>query len=147
MDGTHVHFEITESAMLTDPARARETITELNTLGISFSMDDFGTGFSSLATLKQLPLASLKIDRSFVAQMCTTDRDASIVRSTIHLAHDLGLKVVAEGVERADLLAMITEMGCDQAQGFAIAAPAEGAAILEWVRSNWPNDVRDELPG
>ena len=90
-------------------------------------MDDFGIGFSSLSSLKQLPLASLKIDRSFISQMPTSERDASIVRSTIHLAHDLGLEVVAEGVETADSLAMITRMGCDQAQGFVIAPPAEGS--------------------
>ena len=134
--GGNVHFEITESAMLADPARAIETITDLNTLGICFSMDDFGIGFSSLSSLKQLPLASLKIDRSFISQMPTSERDTSIVRSTIHLAHDLGLKVVAEGVEAADSLAMITRMGCDQAQGFVIAPPAEGSVILDWVRSN-----------
>jgi diguanylate cyclase (GGDEF)-like protein/PAS domain S-box-containing protein len=136
MPGANVHFEITESTMLADPVRAVATITELGTLGICFSMDDFGTGFSSLSSLKQLPLASLKIDRSFISQMPTSERDASIVRSTIHLAHDLGLKVVAEGVETADSLAMITSMGCDQAQGFVIAPPAEGSVILDWVRSN-----------
>jgi len=134
--GANVHFEITETAMLADLARAIETITDLNSIGICFSMDDFGTGFSSLSALNKLPLATLKIDRSFISQMPTSERDASIVRSTIHLAHDLGLKVVAEGVESAELLAMVTRMGCDQAQGFAIAAPAEAPAILDWVRSN-----------
>jgi EAL domain-containing protein (putative c-di-GMP-specific phosphodiesterase class I) len=132
----NVHFEITESAMLADPARAIETITDLNTLGICFSMDDFGIGFSSLASLKQLPLTSLKIDRSFISQMPTSERDRSIVRSTINLAHDLGLRVVAEGVESTDSLALITRMGCDQAQGFVICRPAEGSVILDWVRSN-----------
>jgi EAL domain-containing protein (putative c-di-GMP-specific phosphodiesterase class I) len=134
--GENVQFEITESAMLTDPARAVETIADLNAFGIRFSMDDFGIGFSSLSSLKQLPLASLKIDRSFISHMLTNERDASIVRSTIHLAHDLGLKVVAEGVETADSLAMIARMGCDQAQGFVIAPAAEGSAILDWVRLN-----------
>ena len=99
-------------------------------------MDDFGIGFSSLSSLKQLPLVSLKIDRSFILQMPTSERDTSIVRSTIHLAHDLGLKVVAEGVEAADSLAMITRMGCDQAQGVVIAPPAEGPVIFDWVRAN-----------
>jgi EAL domain-containing protein (putative c-di-GMP-specific phosphodiesterase class I) len=122
--------------MLTDPARAIETIADLNSSGICFSMDDFGTGFSALSSLRQLPLASLKIDRSFISQMPTSERDSSIVRSIIHLAHGLGLKVVAEGVEAADLLTIITSMGCDQAQGFVIAPPAEGSVILDWVRSN-----------
>jgi diguanylate cyclase (GGDEF)-like protein/PAS domain S-box-containing protein len=147
MPGPNVHFEITESAMLTDPARAVETITDLNTLGICFSVDDFGIGFSSLSSLKQLPLASLKIDRSFISQMPTSERDTSIVRSTIRLAHDLGLKVVAEGVEAADSLAMITRMGCDQAQGFAIAAPAEASVILDWARSNgWTSPPAEFAP-
>jgi EAL domain-containing protein (putative c-di-GMP-specific phosphodiesterase class I) len=90
--------------------------------------------------LKQLPLATLKIDRSFISQMATSERDASIVRSTIRLAHDLGLEVVAEGVEAPDQLATITEMGCDRAQGIAIAAPAEGSAVLDWMQQpgTWP---------
>ena len=134
--GGNVQLEITESAMLSDPARAIETIADLNTFGICFSMDDFGTGFSALSSLRQLPLASLKIDRSFISQMPTSERDSSLVRSIIHLAHDLGLKVVAEGVEAADALAMLTNMGCDQAQGFVIALPAEGSVILDWARSN-----------
>jgi EAL domain-containing protein (putative c-di-GMP-specific phosphodiesterase class I) len=90
--------------------------------------------------LKQLPLASLKIDRSFISHMATSERDTSIVRSTIRLAHDRGLKVVAEGVEALDLLTTITKMGCDRAQGFAIAAPAHGSAILDWVRSSGTSD-------
>jgi EAL domain-containing protein (putative c-di-GMP-specific phosphodiesterase class I) len=134
--GADVCFEITETAMVTDPARATETIAGLSTLGICFAMDDFGIGFSSLSSLKQLPLTSLKIDRSFISHMLTNERDASIVRSTINLAHDLGLKVVAEGVETADSLRRITHMGCDQAQGFVIAAPAEGSVILDWIRSS-----------
>jgi EAL domain-containing protein (putative c-di-GMP-specific phosphodiesterase class I) len=134
--GEMIRFEITESAMLTDPARAIQTITNLNALGICFSVDDFGIGFSSLSTLKQLPLSSLKIDRSFVAHLPTSERDISIVRSTIRLAHDLGLKVVAEGVETADALRMIKSMDCDYAQGFAIAAPANASAIFDWARSN-----------
>ncbi|MET0789946.1 MAG: EAL domain-containing protein [Polyangiaceae bacterium] len=134
--GVNVHFEITETVMLTDPVRAIETIADLNSSGICFSMDDFGTGFSALSSLRQLPLASLKIDRSFISQMPTSERDSSIVRSIIHLAHGLGLKVVAEGVEAADLLTIITSMGCDQAQGFVIAPPAEGSVILDWVCSN-----------
>jgi diguanylate cyclase (GGDEF)-like protein len=136
MPGANLQFEITESAMISDPSRAIEIIAELNELGIAFSVDDFGIGFSSLAYLKQLPLASLKVDRSFVSQMATSERDASIVRSTIHLAHDLGLDVVAEGVETAEALALVTRMGCDQAQGFLIAAPAAGPSILDWARAN-----------
>jgi diguanylate cyclase (GGDEF)-like protein len=128
-------FEITESAMLTDPGRALETVERLHALGVGFSVDDFGIGFSSLAYLKQLPLESLKIDRSFVAGMTASVRDASIVRSTINLAHDLGLRVVAEGVETPEVLASITRMGCDEAQGYLIAPAHEGDELLAWVRS------------
>jgi diguanylate cyclase (GGDEF)-like protein/PAS domain S-box-containing protein len=136
--GENVVFEITESAMLSDPARAVETITELHALGICFSVDDFGTGFSSLSSLRQLPLATLKIDRSFVSHMATNERDASIVRSIINLAHDLGLEVVAEGVDGDESLSMVTRMGCDHAQGYAIAPPAAGQAISDWaVLNGW----------
>ena len=129
-----MRFEITETAMLTDPARAIETINALNGLGVDFVVDDFGTGFSSLSYLKRLPLTGLKIDRSFVTHMLSSEADASIVRSTINLGHDLGLAVVAEGVENVETLAMVAQMGCDQAQGRLIAAPRPGPAILDWVR-------------
>jgi EAL domain-containing protein (putative c-di-GMP-specific phosphodiesterase class I) len=131
--GTAIGFEITESAMLIDPARALQTIERLHAFGVGFSVDDFGIGFSSLAYLKQLPLESLKIDRSFVAGMTANVRDASIVRSTINLAHDLGLRVVGEGVESADALAMIGRLGCDEAQGYHIARPLDGAALAAWM--------------
>jgi len=136
--GTGLAFEITESAMATDPQRALETIDRLHALGIGFSVDDFGIGFSSLSYLKQLPLEALKIDRSFVGGMLANVRDASIVRSTINLAHDLGLRVVAEGVETADALAMIRRLGCDEAQGHLIARPEGGAGIAAWLeRGGW----------
>jgi EAL domain-containing protein (putative c-di-GMP-specific phosphodiesterase class I) len=129
-----VRFEITESAMLADPARAIDVVTALNGLGVEFAVDDFGVGFSSLSYLKRLPLTRLKIDRSFVSQMLTSEADASIVRSTINLAHDLGLAVVAEGVENSDTLAMIADMGCDEAQGLLIGSPVSGPEILDWPR-------------
>ncbi len=136
--GEAIGFEITESAMVTDPQRALETIERLHALGIGFSVDDFGIGFSSLSYLKQLPLEALKIDRSFVDGMMTNVRDTSIVRSTINLAHDLGLKVVAEGIETAAALAMIARLGCDEAQGHLIARPQLGPAIAAWVeRGGW----------
>jgi diguanylate cyclase (GGDEF)-like protein len=136
--GEAIAFEITESAMATDPQRALETIARLHALGIGFSVDDFGIGFSSLSSLKQLPLEALKIDRSFVGGMMANVRDASIVRSTINLAHDLGLRVVAEGVETADALAMIRRLGCDEVQGHLIARPDGGAGIADWLeRGGW----------
>ena len=136
LPATDLHFEITESAMFTDPARAIDTIASLHALGICFSVDDFGVGFSSLTTLKQLPLASLKVDRSFVSQMATSERDASIVRSIVHMAKDLGLRVIAEGVESRETLDLLSRMMCDLAQGFVIAKPASASAMLEWARAH-----------
>jgi diguanylate cyclase (GGDEF)-like protein len=136
LPGAMMHFEITESAMLSEPLRASEIIGELNALGIGFSIDDFGIGYSSLSTLKELPLASLKIDRTFIANVATSERDASIVRSTIQLAHGLGLTVVGEGVESAECLAALDRMECDRVQGYGVAQPMEGSRLVDWARAN-----------
>jgi diguanylate cyclase (GGDEF)-like protein len=136
--GAAIAFEVTEGAMAADARAAIETIERLHALGLAFSVDDFGIGFSSLAYLKQLPLEALKIDRSFVGGMAANARDAAIVRSTINLAHDLGLRVVAEGVETATALAMLGRMGCDAAQGHLIARPQSGEALSVWLeRGGW----------
>jgi|APTNR8051073442_1049403.scaffolds.fasta_scaffold21384_1 diguanylate cyclase (GGDEF)-like protein/PAS domain S-box-containing protein len=116
-------LEITESAIMLDPARAMKVAERIAELGVKLSIDDFGTGYSSLAYLSQLPVEELKIDKSFVQQMLNRDRDAAIVHSTIDLAHNLGLKVVAEGVENGDVLARLRELDCDFAQGFFIGMP------------------------
>jgi diguanylate cyclase (GGDEF)-like protein len=134
--GAMMHFEITESAMLSEPLRATEIIGELNALGIGFSIDDFGIGYSSLSTLNQLPLASLKIDRTFIANVATSERDASIVRSTIQLAHGLGLAVIGEGVESAECLAALDRMECDRVQGYGVARPMEGSRLVDWARTH-----------
>jgi diguanylate cyclase (GGDEF)-like protein len=130
-----LHFEITESAMMADPARAIANVLELHKLGVGFSVDDYGTGFSSLTYLQQLQLVSLKIDRTFVTHMIASERDASIVRSTIQLAHALGLESVAEGVESQAVFDAIAAMGCDLAQGYFIAGPQSGKALLPWARA------------
>jgi EAL domain-containing protein (putative c-di-GMP-specific phosphodiesterase class I) len=122
--------------MLSEPLRATEIIGELNALGIGFSIDDFGIGFSSLSTLKQLPLASLKIDRTFISNVATSERDASIVHSTIQLAHGLGLAVIGEGVESADCLAALDRMECDRVQGYGVAHPMEASRVVDWARAN-----------
>src|SRR5574343_1999106 len=102
-------LEITESAIMDDPQRALQTLNRLHEMGLKLSIDDFGTGYSSLAYLKRLPVDELKIDRSFVMNMENDVQDAKIVRSTIDLAHNLGLTVVAEGVENADVLGLLHE--------------------------------------
>ncbi|HHH49286.1 MAG TPA: bifunctional diguanylate cyclase/phosphodiesterase [Gammaproteobacteria bacterium] len=130
--------EITETAMMADPARARAQLRKLDTLGVCISIDDFGTGYSSLGHLRQLPVDEIKIDKSFVMDMIASEDDASIVRATIGLAHDLGLEVVAEGVENEAILKQLNGMGCDIAQGYHIARPlpaAEFITVLERIDS------------
>ncbi len=116
-------LEITESAIMDDPQRAMSILDKLSQRGFTLSIDDFGTGYSSLAYLKRLPVDELKIDKSFVMNMQEDDDDAKIVRSTIDLAHNLGLTVVAEGVENGAILAQLRELQCDEAQGYYLAKP------------------------
>lgn len=116
-------LEITESAIMDDPQRAEATLNKLSGQGFKLSIDDFGTGYSSLAYLKRLPVNELKIDKSFVMGMEHDLSDAKIVRSTIDLAHNLGLTVVAEGVENAAILAQLGELACDEAQGYYMSKP------------------------
>ena len=125
-------LEITESSIMDDPQRAQATLDRLSTLGFKLSIDDFGTGYSSLAYLKRLPVDELKIDKSFVMSMETDADDAKIVRSTIDLAHNLGLSVVAEGVENAIVWDMLRDLNCDQAQGFHMGRPMVATDFAKW---------------
>jgi diguanylate cyclase (GGDEF)-like protein len=125
-------LEITESAIMDDPQRAQGTLERLSALGFRLSIDDFGTGYSSLAYLKRLPVDELKIDKSFVLSMEADADDAKIVRSTIDLAHNLGLSVVAEGVENATVWNMLRELRCDQAQGFHMGRPMAAGDFSQW---------------
>jgi len=123
-------LEITESAIMDDPQRAQATLDQLAACGFKLSIDDFGTGYSSLAYLKSLPVGELKIDKSFVLAMVAQDSDAKIVRSTIDLAHNLGLTVVAEGVEDATILQALHELGCDEAQGYHVSRPVPASEFM-----------------
>jgi len=135
VDPKHVILEITESAIMSDPLTARRVMRRLSNMGFHLSIDDFGTGYSSLAYLKQLPVDEIKIDRSFVTQMDQDENDAVIVRATIDLAHNLGLKVVAEGVESIDVWDLLEMLGCDTAQGYYIRRPQKPQALTDWIRS------------
>jgi diguanylate cyclase (GGDEF)-like protein/PAS domain S-box-containing protein len=135
-----LELEITESALMHDPERALQVVNQIAALGMRLSIDDFGTGYSSLAYLKRLPVHSLKIDRSFVRDMLIDDQDAIIVRSTIGLAHSLGLLVVAEGVEDLDTLARLKEYGCDEAQGYILSKP-QPAAVAGATLQTAPPDT------
>lgn len=126
---SYLVIEITENAMLIDPANAISILEKLDNMGLRIAIDDFGAGFSSLGYLKKLPVDELKIDKSFVIDMINNDNDAVIVRSTIDLAHNLGLKVVAEGVETEEIYDLLRILRCDTAQGFYLSKPASASAI------------------
>ena len=133
-----LELEITESAIMADPARAMEILTRLRGMGIRFSIDDFGAGYSSLGYLKKLPVDEVKIDKSFVIGMAANEDDAVIVRSTIDLAHNLGLKVVAEGVESQKIWERLVAMGCDAAQGYYMCRPIPADELTRWLsESPW----------
>ncbi len=128
-----VHLEITESAMMADPVKAKRVLADFDAMGLGLEIDDFGTGYSSLAYLKQLPVDIIKIDKSFVLNMKEDENDASIVRATIDLAHNLGLKVVAEGVENKETLSALRDLGCDFAQGYYISRPVPAEELARWL--------------
>jgi predicted signal transduction protein with EAL and GGDEF domain len=138
-DPNLLELEITETALMQDPVGAAKLLSSLAALGIKFSIDDFGTGYSSLAYLRQLPIHALKIDRSFISDMVRNEQDAMIVKSTIALAHNLKLDVIAEGVEDDVTLRLLHSMGCDQIQGFYISRPQPVGIIEPWLeQSSWP---------
>lgn len=124
-------LEITEGHIMTDPMRARETLETLNMMGIALSIDDFGTGYSSLSYLKQLPVNELKIDKSFVMEMTEDENDAVIVKATIDLAHNLGLRTVAEGVVDQQTWNVLESLNCDIAQGYFISPPVSAADFIQ----------------
>lgn len=129
-------FEVTESAAMRDPEAAAAALHSFKAMGVAISMDDYGTGQSTLSYLRQLPLDELKIDRSFVQQAHRNQADAVLVRSTVQLAHELGLKVVAEGVEEPECLAYLRSIGCDLAQGYLISRPEPAIDILHLLDRN-----------
>ena len=137
-------LEITESAIMDDPQRAEATLNRLSDQGFKLSIDDFGTGYSSLAYLKRLPVHELKIDKSFVMAMEHDESDAKIVRSTIDLAHNLGLTVVAEGVENAEILEKLRELQCDEAQGYYMSRPVPLPDFLRW-KAQWTAPTADAV--
>ena len=133
-----LQLEVTESAVMTDPARAAEILGHLGALGVGVSIDDFGTGYSSLTYLRNLPVSEIKIDKSFVIGMSGNGgSDKAIVRSTSDLGHSLGLAVVAEGVEDGNSFELLRSYGCDLAQGYYIARPMAPDALVAW-RSESP---------
>ncbi|MFD2111989.1 putative bifunctional diguanylate cyclase/phosphodiesterase [Thiorhodococcus fuscus] len=140
-----VMLEITESSIMADPVRVLNVLERIHSMGFHFSIDDFGTGYSSLAYLKKLPVSELKIDKSFVMDMPRSESDGVIVRATVELGHNLGLKVTAEGVEDAESLRILRSIGCDTAQGYYFSKPRPLNEILAWQQSGLWKASRDSL--
>ena len=130
-------LEVTESTVMRDPERSVELLCELCELGATIGLDDFGTGYSSLSCLHQMPLAALKIDRSFVSQMTDSDRSAAIVETIVGLAKSLRLEVIAEGVETREQMRRLRDLGCRYAQGFLFSRPAEEPAAATLLDRDW----------
>jgi EAL domain-containing protein (putative c-di-GMP-specific phosphodiesterase class I) len=116
-----------------DPVRALATLDKLSSMSIKLSIDDFGTGYSSLAYLKRLPVDELKIDKSFILKMEQDESDKKIVQSTIDLGHNLGLKVVAEGIENQIVWDLLRKMGCDSGQGYYMSKPMPASDFVSWI--------------
>jgi diguanylate cyclase (GGDEF)-like protein len=132
VQGSALTLELTESSLMVDPEVAKKTMRHLAELGVSVAIDDFGTGYSSLAYLTDLPIGELKIDKSFVQAMGSDARNAIVVRSTIELAHNLGLRTVAEGIEDAFTFERLRALGCELAQGFHMSRPLPAAGLVSW---------------
>ena len=129
-------IELTETAVMAHPARATNLLERLHDGGVRVSLDDFGQGYSSLSHLSRLPLSELKIDRSFIGEMTSTSQNQAIVRTVIELGHQLGLEVVAEGVETDEAAAMLAALGCDTVQGYAFARPLRADETVRWVHEH-----------
>jgi diguanylate cyclase (GGDEF)-like protein len=128
-------LEITESAIISDVARATETLNRLHDMGVRVWIDDFGSGYTSLSYIRRLPVSGIKVDKSFTAQMSEVNDDAAIVRSIVDLGRNLGLRVVAEGIEDRETWNLLAEFGCDEAQGFYISRPLKAEEITDWARN------------
>ena len=132
-DHERLTLEITESALMDDVSSSFVLLNELSALGLNISIDDFGTGHSSMAYFKNIPADELKIDQSFVFHMLENPMDQHIVETVIHLAHGFDLKVVAEGIEDKDTLDRLGELGCDIAQGYHLAKPMPQEKFIQWM--------------
>jgi diguanylate cyclase (GGDEF)-like protein len=141
-----LELEVTESMIMADPFRVRQVLTRLSHMGVRLAIDDFGTGYSSLAYLKRLPVDVLKIDKSFVMNMTEDASDATIVRSTIDLGRNLGLEVVAEGVESAEIWGALWAFGCHLAQGYYIGRPASAETLTARLEKVRRQAVRTSVP-
>ena len=133
MPARHLELELTESILMKDSDGAIGILNALNDMGIAAAIDDFGTGFSSFSYLRHLPVDKIKIDRSFVSNVVTNDKDAAVCKGVITLAREMDLTVVAEGIENADQFEYLRDYGCEVFQGYHFARPMPIGQLLEWV--------------
>ncbi|MCB1752600.1 MAG: EAL domain-containing response regulator [Gammaproteobacteria bacterium] len=136
LDPGQITLEVTESALMQELVKSLDTLTRLRMKGIALSIDDFGTGYSSLVQLHRIPFSEMKIDRSFVVNALTDEEALAIVKITIMLGHELGMKVIAEGIENRQTWDLLATLGCDAAQGYFIAKPMPGDALSAWAQSH-----------
>ena len=147
LPGSALMLEVTEEFLLVDRDRARAILLQLRSAGVMIAVDDFGTGYSSLAYLRDLPIDELKLDQSFIIPMLDDERATALVASSIHLGHSMGLRIVAEGVETAEVLDQLTLFGCDVAQGYFVSRPVPAAALEAWIADRAANGVPSLFPG
>lgn len=145
LNPAHLIFELTETAAMDDPALALELLTRMRVQGFQLSIDDFGTGFSSMLQLVRLPFTEIKVDRSFVSNAAESAESRAVIRSIVDLGHSLGLRVTAEGVEDHDALAYLRKLGCDEAQGYFITRPLPSAEFEVWARSRQASEEVESL--
>ena len=142
----HLTIELTEDSLVQSDASTLASIERLRKLGVDLAIDDFGKGYSSLTYLKQIPAAEIKIDKRFIGTVALDETDRQIVKTVIALAHALGMRVVAEGVDSAEAVATIAELGCEMAQGFYIARPMRGDLIVEWIEHHAATTTMRRVP-
>ncbi len=139
-------IELTEDSLVQSDASSLASIERLRKLGVDLAIDDFGKGYSSLTYLKQIPAAEIKIDKRFIGTVAVDETDKQIVKTVIALAHALGMRVVAEGVDSAEAVQAITELGCEMAQGFFIGRPMRGDLIVDWIEHYAATTTLRKLP-
>jgi EAL domain-containing protein (putative c-di-GMP-specific phosphodiesterase class I) len=148
MDASCLELELTESVLMQEGDHTASLLTDLSGLGIGLALDDFGTGYSSLSYLKRFPITRVKIDRSFVRDIATSEGDAAVARAVIAMAHGLGVEVVAEGIETVEQLAVLRRYDCDEGQGYLLGRPVVPAEVPEVMRrKGWPAGRRPAAVG
>ena len=140
-------IELTEDSLVQGDASSLASIERLRKLGVDLAIDDFGKGYSSLTYLKQIPAAEIKIDKRFIGTVAVDETDRQIVKTVIALAHALGMRVVAEGVDSAEAMAAVSELGCEMAQGFYIGRPMRGDLVADWIEPPRSRDRRAQEAG